>query len=293
MRKLTFSNILGIAFMACIFIASGTFCSSSKHNKYGKNLPQQFLEANRIYDSTIEAITHSLATMPLQKNIIADSVKYANFWVGTTNFGLRKPNMVIIHHTAQNSCDQTLRTFATRLSKVSAHYVICKDGTLHQMLNDYMRAWHAGIGKWGNNNDINSTSIGIEIDNNGVDSFSIAQINTLLGLLASLKRDYAIPDANFIGHSDIAPTRKVDPNIHFPWKLLADSGYGKWYGDTSNITVPIGFDPALGLKIIGYDISKMGATLAAFRRHFLQSTNNGLLSAAETKVLYALMLKFL
>jgi N-acetyl-anhydromuramyl-L-alanine amidase AmpD len=50
-------------------------------------------------------------------------------------------------------------------------YVICKDGTLHHMLNDYLRAWHAGVGKW--EMRINSTSIGIEIDNNGVDSFQL------------------------------------------------------------------------------------------------------------------------
>jgi N-acetylmuramoyl-L-alanine amidase len=69
--------------------------------------------------------------------------------------------------------------------KVSAHYVICKDGTVHHMLNDYMRAWHAGVGTWGNDADINSSSIGIELDNNGFEPFTEAQLNSLLQLLSS------------------------------------------------------------------------------------------------------------
>src|SRR5438067_12831380 len=101
-----------------------------------------------------------------------DSLPQIATWVGTTNFNLRKPNFVIIHHTAQNSCEETLKTFTTAKSQVSAHYVICKDGTVHHMLNDYLRAWHGGIAKWGNNTDINSSSIGIEIDNNGFEEFT-------------------------------------------------------------------------------------------------------------------------
>ncbi|MEJ0104636.1 MAG: N-acetylmuramoyl-L-alanine amidase [Bacteroidota bacterium] len=98
------------------------------------------------------------------------------YWAGTANFDLRRPNFVIIHHTAQNSCDQTLKTFTLKTTKVSAHYVICKDGTVYHMLNDYLRAWQAGISKWGNNTDINSSSIGIEIDNNGFEFFTDQQI---------------------------------------------------------------------------------------------------------------------
>ncbi len=94
--------------------------------------------------------------------------KYA---VGTVIFDLRKPNSVIIHHY----CSKLLRANAEDLyrwnaPKVSAHYVICKDGTIHHMLNDYLRAGAGGISKWGNNTDINSSSIGIELDNNGFES---------------------------------------------------------------------------------------------------------------------------
>ena len=212
-------------------------------------------------------------------------------WVGTTNFNLRKPNLVIIHHTAQNSCEQTLKTFTLPRTSVSAHYVICKDGIIHHMLNDYLRAWHGGIGKWGNNNDINSGSIGIEIDNNGVDPFSEAQINSLLVVLDTLKRKYTIPAANFIGHSDIAPTRKVDPNIHFPWKLLADRGFGLWWNDTTGVQVPDYFNAVQALRIVGYDVKDSSAAFGAFNRKYLQQENKQM-NPASRKVLYTLYQKY-
>jgi len=138
---------------------------------------------------------------------------------------------VVIHHTAQNSTGQTLKTFTMPKTQVSAHYVIGRDGKVYHMLNDYLRAWHGGVGKWGNNTDLNSSSIGIELDNNGFEPFSDTQINGLLGVLAKLKKSYGIPTANFIGHSDIAPIRKVDPNPTFPWKKLAENGFGLWYDE--------------------------------------------------------------
>ncbi len=199
--------------------------------------PKPYSATNKKYKERARQLAATLSKPPVD-SIVADSLKYPENWVGTTNFGLRKPNYVIIHHTAQKSCDETLKTFTLERTQVSAHYVICKDGTLYHMLNDYLRAWHAGSSKWGNVTDINSSSIGIEIDNDGFTSFSEAQLNTLSGLLASLKKKHGIPTANFIGHGDIAPGRKVDPNVTFPWKRFADQGYGHWYADTTNITVP-------------------------------------------------------
>jgi N-acetylmuramoyl-L-alanine amidase len=222
-----------------------------------------------------------------------DSIKAPNYFVGTTNFNLRKPNFVIIHHTAQNSCEQTLKTFTTVKTQVSAHYVICKDGTVHHMLNDYMRAWHGGNARWGNVTDINSASIGIELDNNGFQPFDSLQLNSLIALLGKLKKDYAIPAANFIGHSDIAPTRKVDPNVYFPWKKLADNGFGVWYDDTTNVIVPADFNSTQALRIIGYDVREIGAAIAAFKRHFLGEDRSKTLTEADKKVLYVLMRKYL
>lgn len=213
-------------------------------------------------------------------------------WVGTTNFNVRKPNFVIIHHTAQNSCEETLKTFTTPKSAVSAHYVICKDGSVHHMLNDLLRAWHGGVAKWGNNTDINSSSIGIEIDNNGVDTFATAQINTLLQLLTNLKKAYAIPTANFIGHEDIAPGRKVDPNITFPWKQLANAGFGLWWSDTTGVTVPQNFNHLEALRIIGYNIKDTAAVIQTFNRKYLQQEGQSSLSEAGRKILYTLYRKY-
>lgn len=251
----------------------------------------KYAASNRSYKSQVKAFSKIIKSTPVSSG--SDSIQIPTQWVGTTNFGMRKPNYVILHHTAQNSCEQTLQTFTLSSTQVSAHYVICKDGTLYHMLNDYLRAWHAGVSKWGNQTDINSCSIGVEIDNNGTDSFSIPQLNTLVDLLINLKKTYNIPSSNFIGHADIAPSRKTDPNVFFPWQSLASRGFGLWYSDTTNVMVPADFNPILALRIIGYDISNITASTIAFRRHFLQTENSGELTEAEKKVLYVLMGKYL
>lgn len=212
-------------------------------------------------------------------------------FIPTTNFNLRKPNFVVIHHTAQNSCAQTYRTFTLQRTQVSAHYVICKDGTVTQMLNDYLRAWHGGRGKWGNVTDLNSVSIGIELDNNGYEPFSPLQINSLLVLLDTLKKKYNIPAANFIGHADMAPTRKQDPNAHFPWKTLADHGFGLWYEDLQD-TVPAGFDPMTALRLIGYDTSHPEAAVKAFKLHYIQRDSLSQLTPYDERVLVNLLKNF-
>jgi N-acetylmuramoyl-L-alanine amidase len=204
---------------------------------------------------------------------------------------MRKPNFVIIHHTAQNSCEQTLNTFTLPRTEVSAHYVICKDGTVQHMLSDYLRGWHAGAGKWGNVTDINSVSIGIELDNNGFEPFTEAQINNLLVVLKALKKNYNIPAANFIGHADIAPARKVDPSRFFPWKLLAEQGFGYWY-DTTYVMQPANFDAMQGLRIIGYDTKDSVAAIKAFKLHFVQQDSLAILTDADKKIIYDLYKKY-
>jgi N-acetylmuramoyl-L-alanine amidase len=231
----------------------------------------QYQTTNKFYKKQTKALVKQIRLEPSFQ--IVNDLPAAKQWVGTTNFDLRKPNFVIIHHTAQNSCEQTLRTFTLERTKVSAHYVICKDGTVHHMLNDYMRAWHGGIAKWGNNTDINSSSIGIEIDNNGFEPFETAQINSLNLLLDKLKNQYKIPAENFIGHGDIAPKRKVDPNIHFPWSLLAQNGYGVWYNPDSTKSLPEGISIPMALSIVGYDVADTTAAMLAFKRHFRQDSS--------------------
>lgn len=244
--------------------------------------------ANKSYRKQAKAFAKTIKHAPL-----TDSFFTAADWVGTTNFNLRKPNFVIIHHTAQNSCDQTLKTFTTARTQVSAHYVICKDGTIHHMLNDYLRAWHGGVGKWGNNTDINSNSIGIELDNNGFEIFTASQINSLLVVLEKLKKAFNIPAANFIGHEDTAPTRKNDPSIFFPWKQLSDSGYGNWNADTTGVTVPADFNSLQALRIIGYDTKDSSAAIRTFKRHWMQQDSSNTINDDEKKVLYNVMKQFM
>ncbi len=247
----------------------------------------KYAAANRSYKSQVKTMARELKQQPGD----IDSTNAAASWIGTTNFGMRRPNFVIIHYTAQNSCDQTLTTFTTPAKEVSAHYVICKNGIVQHMLNDYLRAWHAGAGKWGNVTDVNSSSIGIELDNNGDEAFTEAQINNLLQVLKSLKKNYNIPVANFIGHADIAPARKIDPGKYFPWQLLSQNGFGYWY-DTTHTKLPADFNALQSLRIIGYDIKDPVAAIKAFKLHFVQQDTVAVINEADKKIIYELSKKY-
>lgn len=211
-------------------------------------------------------------------------------WISTVNFNLRKPNFIIIHHTAQDSLEQTLKTFTLPKTQVSAHYVISDDGKIVQMLNDYLRAWHGGNAVWGKNTDINSASIGIELDNNGFEPFSEKQIKSLLALLTRLKKDYNIPTANIIGHSDIAPSRKSDPSALFPWKNLAQNGFGYW-PDAELEKAPENFNIEQGLRIIGYDTRNLSSAIKAFKLHYIQTEVDDVLNEKTINTIYSIYKK--
>lgn len=247
-----------------------------------------YARTNKVYKKQAKEYSKLLREYPVKDSA---GLPYADTWVGTTNFSMRRPNYVVIHHTAQNSCEQTLTTFTLPRTQVSAHYVICKDGTVHHMLNDLLRAHHAGVSKWGNNSDLNSSSIGIEIDNNGTDSFSVQQMSSLLLLLGRLKKAYNIPTTNFLGHADVAPGRKVDPNRTFPWQRLADQGYGCWY-DTAGIQLPADFNAMQSLRIIGYSIQKPEAAISSFKLHFVPSDSSLTITDEQKKILWSLQKKY-
>jgi N-acetylmuramoyl-L-alanine amidase len=246
---------------------------------------------NKVYkhqsDSMVKVIEQE------QPAMLADSagVPVPSVFVGTVNFNMRKPNYVIIHFTAQDSLGQTLHTFTVVKTQVSAHYVVGKDGKVVHMLNDYLRAWHAGISKWGSISDMNSCSIGIEIDNNGNEPFTDPQIKSLLALLAHLKKAYNIPANNFIGHQDIAPLRKPDPGPFFPWKVLAQHGFGYWSDDVLELA-PDNFDYTTALRLIGYDTSNITAAIVAFKRHFVQTDISPTLTQLDLNVLYNVYQKY-
>jgi N-acetylmuramoyl-L-alanine amidase len=216
----------------------------------------KYAATNKIYKEKSTAFANTIKSMPPLNQQIDSIAVDRQMFIGSVNFGIRKPNFVVIHHTAQASLDQTVNTFILARTEVSANYVVSRDGKVVQMVNDYLRSQHAGLGKWGNDTDLNSSSLGIELDNSGSEPYSEAQINSLLKLLGTLKKKYNIPTANFIGHADIAPKRKADPN-NFPWKVLAQKGYGLWY-DTVLKMPPATFDPVTAMRIIGYDTSNLG-----------------------------------
>ena len=230
-----------------------------------------------------------VSTLKKQEPKILDSVA-TSYFTPTINFNLRKPNFVIIHHTAQDSLAQTLKTFRLQKTQVSSHYVIGDDGQVVQMLNDYMRAWHAGNAKWGGTTDINSASIGIELDNNGNEPFSEAQIKSLLKLLEKLKKAYNIPTQNFIGHGDIAPERKSDPSALFPWKTLSKKGFGIWPNDEI-LPAPENFDYLLALRLIGYDIKNNSSAVIAFKRHFIQTDLTDVVDETTKNMIFAVFSK--
>lgn len=252
----------------------------------GNSCSSTYSSSNKIYKQQAKAFAKELKSRPAP----VDSALQPSQWAGTTNFGMRKPSYVIIHHTAQNSCEQTLTTFTLKRTEVSAHYVICRDGTVQHMLNDYLRAWHAGNARWGNLSDINSASIGIELDNNGFEPFTEAQINNLVIVLKMLKKQFSIPTANFIGHSDIAPKRKVDPSRFFPWEQLSREGFGNWY-DTSKTILPADFNAIQGLRIVGYDTRDSVAAIKAFKLHFVHNDSIPVLSNGDRKIIYELYRK--
>ncbi|MGE3770126.1 MAG: N-acetylmuramoyl-L-alanine amidase [Bdellovibrionales bacterium] len=190
------------------------------------------------------------------------------------NFGprLRPLEYIILHYTDHLTLQQTLDALTNPARQVSAHYVLDYDGTLYQLVDDEMRAWHAGISSWKGITDMNSASIGIEIENpghsNGYVPFTEAQIKAVIELCSVLTKKHGISPRNVIGHSDVAPARKEDPGHLFPWDRLAAAGFGIWPKKESAVADIKPVDAQKALEMIGYDVSDFDAALLAFQRHF-------------------------
>lgn len=192
-------------------------------------------------------------------------------FVPSPNFNARQPNLVVIHHTSDETLADTLRTLTSPSSQVSAHYLIGRDGQIVQLVDERNRAWHAGVAWWGGFTDLNSASIGIELDNNGHEPYAEAQIEALLKLLGDLRERYRIPVANYVGHADIAPGRKTDPNAWFPWDRLARQGFGLWCEPSTLSPAPAEFDLTMALTALGYNPATPEASQAAFLLHYAQA----------------------
>ena len=211
-------------------------------------------------------------------------------WVRSPNQDMRRPVLIVLHFTQQHSAQESLDTLRTRNSggPVSANYLIGGDGHIYQLVSDERRAWHAGSGHWGTITDVNSASIGIELDNDGQSPFAPAQIASLLRLLDDLTTRLHIPRTQIIGHQDLAPARKPDPGPLFPWQRLARAGFGLWPRGTL-VDPPAGFDPWMALGLIGYPLEDRPAAVHAFHNHF-RGIDGDALDAQDLRILYNLSL---
>ena len=148
------------------------------------------------------------------------------------NFGPRRdglrPELVVVHYTAMATAEAALDRLCDPVAEVSAHWLIAEDGRVWQLVDEAMRAWHAGAGAWGGRGDVNSRSIGIELANagppGGLPPFPEPQMAALEALLDGILARWSIPPAGVIAHSDMAPGRKVDPGPKFDWTRLARGG---------------------------------------------------------------------
>ena len=221
------------------------------------------------------------ATAPPAKNPLAE-------WSPSANFDERRPRLIVLHATEMASAGRALAVLKSRNSsgRVSAHYLIADDGRIIQLVADSKRAWHAGAGRWRGLNDINSVSIGIELDNDGAEPFAPNQIDALIKLLTDLCARHDIPRVAIISHGDLAPSRKQDPGILFPWQRLAEAGFGVWYG--ANLAEPPpGFDPVLAMAAFGYDTRDLPAAIRAFHRRF-RAMESDVLDDMDRRILFDL-----
>lgn len=169
----------------------------------------------------------------------------------------------MIHYTAMTSAGAALTRLCDPVAEVSAHYLIAGDGTCWQLVEEDQRAWHAGAGCWQGKGDVNSRSIGIELDNTGRHPFSEPQMAALDTLLLGILTRWSIPASGVIGHSDMAPTRKHDPGPRFNWRRLARQGLAIW---PDGAGLPGDFDADAAR--FGYPQANQADVLAAFRARF-------------------------
>ena len=230
------------------------------------------------------------------------------------NFGPRKDgariDMLVLHYTGMKSCAEALARLVDPAAQVSAHYVIDEDGTIYRMVDETMRAWHAGEGAWRGAGDVNSRSIGIELVNPGHEfgyrEFPSAQMDALIGLARDILARHAIRPIDVVGHSDVAPQRKTDPGEKFDWRALAAAGIGVWPRRPSMAaaldTGPYGDERVLlteaqtRLARIGYGIDATGradeataAVLRAFQRRFRPKRIDGRLDAETFALIEAVL----
>lgn len=184
------------------------------------------------------------------------------------NFGERRggvrPSLIVIHYTAMESCAAARARLCDPLAEVSAHWLVSETGAAEALVDEAMRAWHAGAGEWAGLSDVNSHSIGIELANRGTHPFPEPQMAALEGLLKGIMGRWDIPAHRIIGHSDMAPGRKGDPGARFDWLRLGRGGLSVW----PRMRTAIPDDFAGAARGFGYPDLEDTLILAAFRLRF-------------------------
>ena len=202
-------------------------------------------------------------------------------------------SMVVLHYTGMRTAAAALDRLTDPEAKVSAHWVVAEDGQVVSLVDENLRAWHAGKSWWRGISDVNSASIGIEIVNPGHEfgyrPFPDEQMAAVEALVAAALKRFPIDPANVVGHSDIAPARKDDPGELFDWPRLARAG----------LATPVpqaGVDPnwtdegfLAALARYGYDIADPRAAVIAFQRRFRPATFDGSIDAETRTILRGLL----
>lgn len=201
-------------------------------------------------------------------------------------------DMLVLHYTGMRTAAAALQRLCDPEAKVSAHYVVDEDGRVTALIDEAMRAWHAGAASWRGKADVNGRSIGIELVNPGHEfgyrDFPDAQMAALEVLAEAILDRHPIPPRNVVGHADVAPGRKADPGERFDWQRLAAKGIGLWPGDA----LPIDADTDAVTDMLaryGYDTSDAAAAITAFQRHFRPARLDGVADSEIAGRLCALL----
>ena len=204
-------------------------------------------------------------------------------------------DILLLHYTGMETGAAAVARLCDPQAKVSAHYTVDEDGTVYAHVPENRRAWHAGVSYWAGARDINARSIGIEIVNPGHEfgyrSFPERQVGAVIHLCKEILARHPIPAARVLGHSDVAPARKLDPGELFPWGTLSLSGVGLW-PQTRKKKLQQSFED--GLRAFGYGLRPdvdvaPDVAIMAFQRHFRPAKIDGIADRECEAILAALL----
>jgi N-acetylmuramoyl-L-alanine amidase len=194
-------------------------------------------------------------------------------------------SLIVLHYTGMATGQAAIDWLCNPDSKVSCHYLVDEDGTIVQMVDEALRAWHAGVSKWQGAVDINSISIGIEIQNQGhaagCPAFPAVQMQSVARLTRDIMERYGLGPQNVVAHSDVAPGRKIDPGEAFDWDMLATEGIGLVASADADAKIAM-HDVQVLLQKLGYGVETTGVddaqtriVLSAFQLRFRRAKVTG------------------